>query len=247
MKTDEETASLEASYARAFLWPDVTRQVFCDDTTRSGAEFGSYRDASGATFRYHYRRSYEVAVETLYQEACRSHRRDPFVLPLMFLWRHLIEVTLKDLIREFRELFFEELSATEAKALRDHKLPDLWQIASSHVRLLGCGSGEISNLDAIFEEIHHVDPYADGFRYPFRRDGETKNLEGLPGTIDIEALNDSLRGALNFLSAGFDEIQRRDDFFSDYEVEMAREHGRPSPEDLGRARRAYFDQHDGER
>lgn len=245
MGTDQESLELDSHYERAFLWPDVKRRVFQTNATREGVDLGSYRDRGEAEFRYHYRNSYERAVDVLYEEACRSSRRDSLVLPLMFLWRHLIEVSLKDLIREARELFFEEPSKPEAEAMRKHDLTALWRLAIPHVKLLGCNAPELSNLENIFNEIHEADPYADGFRYPFGRDGRTKNLERLPETMDLGQMNDSLRGALNFLSAGFSEVQRRRDFFSDYEIEMAREYGWPEPEELGRARRAYCEQDDG--
>lgn len=246
MHDDSKHDVLRESYERAFMWPDVKRQVFRSDTKRDGADIGSYRDADASSFRYHYRRSYEVAVDTLEQAATEADRRDPFVLPLMFLWRHLLEITLKDLIRDFHGLFFQDLTGAEAKELTRHDLRMLWKIARSKVRLLGCETDELSNIEAILDEVQGVDPYADGFRYPFRRNGESKSLADLPATIDLAAISESLREVYNFLSAGFNEIQRRNDFFTDYEVTMAREYGWPAFEEIGRARRAYSDIHDGD-
>lgn len=233
---------LEEYYQRAF-WPDLPRKVFEAGPARHNASFGATDEAGGFLTRLRYRDSYEEAVEVLFKHVIRAEHPEKVVLPLAFMWRHLIEIALKDVVRCSRELFFEELSDSEQKVLRSHDLLALWQTCKVHLGLLGSmDDPTLLHVEGIIRELHEVDPTADGFRYPFKRDGQTKNLTNAPDQVDIVQMHQTLAGAFNFLGACLSEIDRRDDFFGDYEREMAKEFGWPDAEELGKARRAYCEQ-----
>ena len=225
-------------YERAFLWPDVPRKVFQAGPPHRTASLAPGQFDFLAAFSY--RRAYEEAVHVLHRHVESAGRPHHVLLPLAFLWRHLIEILLKEVIRSSRELFFEDLTVPEERALVRHDLTQLWLLAKDHIRLLGPTDGPpCSIVGEVLLEIQEVDPGADGFRYPFKRDGSTATLSAAPEDVDVTHLHETMTMVFNFLDACVTEIAARADFFSDYEGSMANEYGWPDAEELGRARRAY--------
>ena len=100
---------------------------------------------------------------------------DKAIIPIVFLYRHFIELSLKDIICTARQLESEGHDFPQ-----HHRLDDLWTEAK---RLIEKHYGkdsppELANVQPYIDEFMTHDPYATAFRYPTDRDG-TPSLRGL--------------------------------------------------------------------
>lgn len=136
---------------------------------------------------------------------------DLAVFPLAFLWRHHIELALKDIIIDGRKLAEESLGHPAG-----HGLVNLWNKARPYIEACGDPNApELANVEANIHEFEKVDPRADGFRYPRARDGVQPNLTGAPREVNLELLHDAMLAVSNFLDAVQMEQATRLDYRSD--------------------------------
>ena len=178
-------------------WPDVPRLCFgpgepgllnaCVGWVQSRPhEMGGYVEG--------YRRAavalYEGAVET-------NESPDYVVFPMAFLWRHHIELALKDIIAAGRQLAGEPWGFPP-----HHRLLDLWRDARPHITQCGDPAApELDNVEANLREFETVDPWSDGFRYPLNRDRTGRSLPNAPEYVNLRVLHDGMEALANFLSA----------------------------------------------
>lgn len=113
---------------------------------------------------------------------------DAAVYPAVFLYRHFLELTLKDIIFRTRVLEDEGNSFPQT-----HKLRFLWPEAK---RLLkkhyqGQTPSELDLLDTCFADFDEHDPNSMAFRYPFDKEGNRHlmhlshvNIRHLKTTMD---------------------------------------------------------------
>jgi hypothetical protein len=120
---------------------------------------------------------YRKAATALYEYAAATGASpDYLVFPIAFLWRHHLELALKDIISVGRQLADEPWGFPKG-----HRLLDLWTEARNHV--VQCGdpaAPELSNVEANIREFENIDPWADGFRYPLNRDQTVRSLPNVP-------------------------------------------------------------------
>lgn len=180
------------------------------------ASLACRRDGVDLFHRQLYREAYEEAVIVLFQHGAQHSKPEKLLLPLGFLWRHLLEVALKNIVGGTREMLIEDLSPAETRAMRTHDLVSLWSHAREHVELLGMTNDlPMSTLNSILVELQTVDPTADGFRYPFKRDALTQTLAKMPAEIDLGRFHAACSLALQSLDRVMSEIDARDDAFLD--------------------------------
>lgn len=200
------------------LWPDVPRRCFsdgpnpllnaCVQWVQSGRHgmFGyveGYRRAACAV--------YEVSVAT-------NTSPDYTVFPIAFLWRHHIELALKDIIAIGRYLQGEG-----AEFPPHHFLLRLWQEARPHIARCGAeDSPELDNVEANIREFERVDPHADGFRYPLDKKQRTASLPNAPEYVNLESLHEGLSAVANFLDAVHTELSVRRDYVEQEAAELDR-------------------------
>jgi hypothetical protein len=129
---------------------------------------------------------------------------DVVVNPAVFLYRHYLELTLKDIIFRTRRLEHEGDGFPKT-----HSLKVLWAQAK---RLLlkhygGDSPKEIAYLDPFFLEFHEHDPNSMAFRYPFDKAGN-KHLMKL-SRINIRHLMETMARIGGFLSCIASDIEDR--------------------------------------
>ncbi len=110
-----------------------------------------------------------------------THRRDPLVFPIVFLYRQFLELSLKYLIRQTRDY-----PATTDDFATTHKLDDLWRLLRGLLNQ-ACGSGgdEMDQIERLIGEFCAVDPLSQAFRYPEYKDGNPS----LPNISYINVVN----------------------------------------------------------
>jgi len=150
-----------------------------------------------------YKLAGDVLVENFLGEP-KDH--DNLIYPILFCYRHYIEIALKEIIEKHGPWF--EIALTR----RDHKLPELWrafeQIA---VAYQNDPSNEACRaVSACIDELSEYDPVSVVFRYA--TDRKTAALNRLDFTsIDLANLRDVMNGIANFLEcASYDFDSKRD-------------------------------------
>ena len=142
---------------------------------------------------------YRLAAEEVFAATVRKHLSpERMLFPLAFLWRHFIEVALKDIIAVGRLLDGEEWTfrrGTGSRTCGGSRVPTLSLGASEH-------SPELPIVEEQIVELEDVDPWASGFRYPIDKKGEL-NLPTAPSQlyVDLDQLQDAMVSLASFLDA----------------------------------------------
>lgn len=89
------------------------------------------------------------------------------VLPMVFLYRHFVELSLKDIIA-----LGNYLENDESTYPTNHKLGELWKLARE--LLVGIGQGctdeDLDAMEALIGQLDSIDPGSLAFRYPVTKD-----------------------------------------------------------------------------
>ena len=145
-----------------------------------------------------YIEGYRTAAAALLDSAAdRGAIVDFLIFPISFLWRHHLELALKQIIAVGRQLDGKAWGFTKG-----HDLLKLWNDAKPHV--VKCGdptAPELSNVEANILEFAKIDPGSDGFRYPMGSDLSTPSLPGAPELVNLRVLHEAMEAVANFLSA----------------------------------------------
>jgi hypothetical protein len=133
-----------------------------------------------------------LAVEHVNQEGFYADR---FVYPIVFCYRQFIELAMKDVIRNGRQLLSEP-----GDYLKTHELDKLWN-AVRPILMKVWPQGPKTDLDnvwKILQQLHDVDPYSDAFRFPEGLDGKRplSNIEH----INIQNVGMVMNRIYNFFS-----------------------------------------------
>lgn len=164
-----------------------------------------------------YALSYRTGAELLfkYVELSGERHNDLVVYPLVFCWRHYIELTLKQLVRSMRLLS----NCSGNADLDDHRLMSLWNELQPHLPALGAPPGDIKTVGRTIQYLSRFDPGSFAFRYPTNRDGSSTQ-GAIPPRINLRRLDMVMRGIANWLEAGISESSMR----LEYEAEMRAEY-----------------------
>ena len=102
------------------------------------------------------------------------------IYPFVFLFRHYLELRLKELIA-----ISSQLTNSDINLKMDHSLIELWGIFKKQLMIIESETeiNELKMIENIFHEFHRIDPNSESFRYPKKKNG----IESLQlNTIDIE-------------------------------------------------------------
>jgi len=110
-----------------------------------------------------YRRAGDMLAEQLIADP--THGLDFVVYPLVFLYRHAIELQLKGVIRDGRRLL--RLRAVPRKKLENHELDKLWELARPILEGVWPEGDTrcLDRIDAVVRELTEADPSSQAFRY----------------------------------------------------------------------------------
>jgi hypothetical protein len=187
---------------------------------------------------YAYSEGYRLAGRMVADHVIQKRWDADFaVYPVIFLYRHCVELQLKGLIPTGANLVELELSEADRKLIqRSHRLDELWELFESILQKAGPGNipmnpEEIEGLRWYTRELHEIDPKSDSSRYATARSGQP--------SIDNErhpALN------IGLLAAGMERLTSYlfglgVAFHEAYQVKCEME---------AEARAEYMEHHDGE-
>jgi hypothetical protein len=138
---------------------------------------------------------YRLAADTLVEHVKATGRSQDFlVYPIVFLYRHYLELLLKQIITDGRELLDKKTGFPT-----HHRLSDLWNEAKGLTRRTWTTQDppEMRKVDHVIAEFARLDPEGESLRYAYKKDGQS-TLPSLQH-INLRHLADSPRGVSQFL------------------------------------------------
>ena len=165
---------------------------------------------------YSYVEGYRRAALAIYEFAVETRASPEYMLfPIAFVWRHYVEIALKDIIAAGRELAGEEWEFPGG-----HNLLKLWREAHHHIAAIGYAKApELANVENNLREFDLIDRVGDGFRYPLNRAGTLPSLQNAPANVNLRVLHEAMDAVATFLSCVRSEMSARLDYATEYEAE----------------------------
>lgn len=122
-------------------------------------------------------KAYGSAAERLTQQLLQAPRFSDYeAYPVVFLYRHALELSLKHVIYRCAELgALRAIDSVRDELYNDHKLPDLMEAAAASLNLLFPEDALLVTLIPTCRqtclEFARIDPYSFSFRYPMDKKG----------------------------------------------------------------------------
>lgn len=164
-----------------------------------------------------YADGYKRAADLLCTQIIESNAGpiDTLIYPLCSLYRHYIELRLKEIIKD-GYLIFDIRQGVPTH----HKIVKLWKEAKSFtLKIWPDGpKEELENLERLLVEFEKADPGAQDFRYPTNKDGEN-SLKGITH-INIRNLQEVMSRVgflLDGISMGIGEARSHAEYASQWE------------------------------
>lgn len=129
-----------------------------------------------------------------------GHDQDFLVYPIVFSYRHYLEVMLKQLIRDARRLLDEEGGVPAT-----HNLDALWDTAQPLLLKHTDDPATYGNVRTSLGRFNELDPRSDSFRYPVDKKGKT-HLEGVKN-IDLGQVRAVVERLSGFLDGASTAVQ----------------------------------------
>lgn len=175
------------------LFKPARASACCLQTDPGGyRRFSQHSEPSGATHLY--KHGYKLAADMLCRKALDEYPVHTLIFPIVFLYRHYIELSLKEVVLDASR-FITDVSPTDPK----HDLGTLWENARGILPVVwpGAQPAQIDAVEACITEISEHDPRAMAFRYPLDTKGNP-HLEKLD-SIDLQNLMEVMDRIGNFL------------------------------------------------
>ena len=151
---------------------------------------------------------------------------DFLIYPIVFLYRHYLELQLKDILSMAHGL----LSHCD-DSIEGHNLGTLWKTAQPLIdqcyETAGWGAADKSQykiVSSLIQEFSDLDPNGEAARYPRRKDGATLHFEHLPN-INIRHFADVAARLGDSLQLYLDAIKYANELRLEGEAEMMWRYG----------------------
>jgi hypothetical protein len=148
-----------------------------------------------------------VLAETIAVRGPHRPELDVLAYPLLFCWRHYVELELKQLIPSARQLLEEP---PDPKEKPHHHLRELWSICRNLLeRIDSRNSDDYDNAGRLILELDGLDPDGQHFRYAWtkatKKDPRTPTLASVD-KLAIDRIHADLTGLATFLEAAEAQI-----------------------------------------
>ncbi len=155
-------------------------------------------ELAGTYLAQAFKESADRIVTSIAEENSRMPA-DKFFMPVAYLYRHSLELKMKEIIHLGRELYNLDEDELEEQ-LRSHKLSKLWMTTRQVLleRWPEASKTELNATERIIIEFHRIDKSGQSLRY--HRDLGGKPTAGrLPRGAKLDHLKDVCEGVFNFL------------------------------------------------
>jgi hypothetical protein len=174
-KPGDDPFALDGSYS--------SRLIACLNFTVD-APWGGYAEG--------FRRLADIGVAHI-ERTGRDH--DYLVYPILFGYRHYIELSLKEVIRDARQLLDKEGTSPET-----HNLEHLWNTAEPLLRAIADSPDTFRAVRECLGHFARLDPISENFRYPVTTKGELTIPEKLHN-LDLGRVREVMERLAGFLDA----------------------------------------------
>jgi hypothetical protein len=139
-----------------------------------------------------------------------GHGHDFLVYPIVYAYRHHIELALKMVIRSARAVLDEQ-----GDLPKTHKLLALWDVAEPLLRAVADDQETYGAVRECLVHFDELDPTSESFRYPVTASGEAV----LPGvrSLDLGKVREVVERVSTFLDCAAQELTVRLDVQSEIE------------------------------
>jgi hypothetical protein len=169
-----------------------------------------------------YTYGWKWAIDVLLKEAKTGyHPTDVHYYPIFFVFRHYLEIKLKELIKSLHQYVHQE-----EKIVRGHNIDVLWiecktlliEFSKMDDSEEGAPDEEDANIadfnliEGFIKEISAIDPNSESFRYPVDKKGRFSIDGDKVGAIDMNHFSDIaiwMSDYLEGVSVGIDEIYQQ--------------------------------------
>ena len=179
-------------------WPVKGNKVFT--AVGEGKRF----DLSSTLWRYpEHAEAFLTAAEMVIDSYDDNRlRADDLFFPVAYLYRHCLELKLKDMIRVGIDIHFFQKAKVE-KILAEHNLAKLWTQVKKLLQDAwpGADQSPLQGIEAVVNDFHQVDREGQAFRYATDKSGKRHRHEKLPKAISVVALREVMEGVFSLLDA----------------------------------------------
>lgn len=146
---------------------------------------------------------------------------DMFFMPIAYLYRHSMELQMKEIIRLGIRLGLIEKDEKLTDVLKDHNLHYLWNVVRKVVAAYWPNGpqDDLNAAERIVQEFHQIDKCGQNFRYSKDLKGHS-SLERFPESVQLKHLQDVFGAIFNFLDGcetGLDHaMDMRNEMLSNY-------------------------------
>lgn len=122
-----------------------------------------------------YAEAYRLAARRLFEKSSNAELRDEFACPVVFLYRHSLELSLKEILINGHKILQLEAKPfqTEKEILeRGHNLSSLWKaLKELHEQIDWTDATELDAHGETIKEFDKLDSKSFSFRYPVTLNG----------------------------------------------------------------------------
>lgn len=138
--------------------------------------------------------------------------------PVAFLFRHAIELALKQTIDAACRAEHIERNAPVEEVLGAHSLHPLWEVARRGInaRWPDEDPREPNAVGALIQDLHGVDKTGQNLRY-VRDTSQQRTAQRFPDSVDLEHLRDRVKAVLDFLGGCAGEFESNAESHREYE------------------------------
>jgi hypothetical protein len=180
--------SILEEHLKNLNWPDKKKSLF--SKRKDWWNFARIEITSMDEGLSIYSQAYKDAADRLVEHTQSDRTSLNFmVFPILFLYRHYIELALKEII-----LSASEYLEKEQKNTNIHTLSKLWEEAKKLIFEvdLEIPNDEIIAIENQILQFHKLDKSSETFRYPFDRQGNV--FKNLSDYINIENVREIVDG-----------------------------------------------------
>lgn len=178
-------------------WPQATDRLFVDenDLRPDDVVYAAIVNSPLGDSLFCYAEGYKRAAEELVKFiGDHDQDQDFLVYPIIFLYRHHIELMLKELT-----VLASKLLGDRTKLPNGHNLKKLWELCEPLLRRIHEDDGTYGAVTNLINQLTEVDPTSESFRYHVNKEGRPC----LPGIrrVNLRHFAEVMEGLTNFLDA----------------------------------------------
>lgn len=185
-------------------WPQKGDKAFIGGYDHRSPVYASLEWLKGSGYDYiptSFKEAADKIVNNLESGKSTMHA-DIFFFPVCYLYRHSIELELKNIIEIGVRLGILSDDKKHKELQGSHSLHPLWNRAEVALKEFYAGDPpeDLNAAGCLVQQFHEIDKTGQSFRYSTTKTGES-TLDNAPKSVDLANLRDKIDGLYNFLTA----------------------------------------------